>query len=245
MICFDDSTGRRHSLREFAWRDGIRNTTLVRRSRAEYSQPMGTSSNNLDKLRWLYDQGHFHMPAAIADIGCQQLSHSTNESVRTFAEYFGGQADAETLSSFDHYSYMGDLYRAAGFDYVSIDIVEAPYVFRFDLNSDEIPATMKNKYDIVINNGTTEHVLNQLNALKAVHDLAKPGGIIYSMFLINGWGDHGLLRYSSRFVRLLADANRYEIVEDDVYTSPDGLDQVQWVIMKRTSAAEFQPLLDV
>jgi SAM-dependent methyltransferase len=140
---------------------------------------------------------------------------------------------------------MGDLYRAAGFDYVSIDIVDAPYVFRFDLNGDQIPARMKNKYDIVINSGTTEHVLNQFNALKAVHDLAKPGGIIYSMFLINGFGDHGLLRYCCRFVRLLAEANQYEILDDEIHTSPDKFDQAQWVIMKRMSAAEFQPVIDI
>lgn len=185
------------------------------------------------------------MPAAIADIGCQQLSHSTNESVRVFADYFSGATGGHVLESFDHYSYMGDLYRAAGFSYVSIDIVKAPYVFLFDLNRDQIPAALKNEYDIVINSGTTEHVLNQLNALKAVHDLAKPGGIIYSMFLINGFGEHGLLRYSSRFVKMLAAANQYEILDDEIHTSPDKFDQAQWVIMKRTSGAEFQPVLDL
>jgi SAM-dependent methyltransferase len=206
---------------------------------------MGTSSYNLDKIRWLFDQGHFRMPAAIADIGCQQLSHSINESVRTFAGYFHRQADERVLKTFDHYSYMGDLYRAAGFDYVSVDIVDAPHGFRFDLNLDAIPASMKNKYDIVINSGTSEHVLNQLNALKAIHDLARPGGIIYSMFLINGFGDHGLLRYSSRFVKLLAEANQYEILDNEMHTSPDKFDQAQWVIMKRTSAADFKPVLDI
>lgn len=185
------------------------------------------------------------MPAAIADIGCQQLSHSINESVRAFAGYFDRQTDEQTLKRFDHYSYMGDLYRAAGFEYVSIDIVEAPHVFSFDLNHDEVPGTMKNKYDIVINSGTTEHVLNQLNALKAIHDLAKPGGIIYSMFLINGFGDHGLLRYCSRFVRLLAAANQYEVLDDETHTSPDKFDQAQWVIMRKTSGADFQLVVDI
>jgi SAM-dependent methyltransferase len=225
---------------------------------------MGTSSDNLDKIRWLYDQNLFRMPAAIADIGCQQLSHTRNDSVRTFARHFGQPIDETMLSSFDHYSYMGDLYRAAGFDYISFDIVDAPYVFHFDLNADQVPEGLRGKYDIVINAGTTEHVLNQLNALKAIHDLAKPGGLIYSMFLLNGFGPHGLLRYCNRFVELLAAANKYEVIFKDIHSNNQfrwrrqvganknadesvefSMDQCEWVILKKTSNAPFSVVLDI
>jgi SAM-dependent methyltransferase len=222
---------------------------------------MGTSSDNLDKIRWLYDEGFFRMPAAIADIGCQQLSHSKNKNVRTFAEYFGRPVDEKVLAAFDHYSYMGDLYRAAGFDYVSLDIVDAPYVFHFDLNTDQIPSLLRGRYDIVINSGTSEHVLNQLNALKAIHDLAKPGGLIYSMFLLNGFGSHGLLRYCSRFVELLAAANKYDVLSKEIHArtysqwrrevGPDAnpdefiIDQCEWVVLKKNFDAPFSPVLDI
>jgi SAM-dependent methyltransferase len=222
---------------------------------------MGTSSDNLDKIRWLYDEGFFRMPAAIADIGCQQLSHRTNQSVRTFAGYFGSRADNKVLAEFDHYSYMGDLYRAAGFDYVSLDIVDAPYVFRFDLNTDQIPPSLRGRYDIVINAGTSEHVLNQLNTLKAIHDLAKPGGLIYSMFLLNGFGPHGLLRYCSRFVELLASANKYDVLSKEIHArtysqwrqevgsdaNPDEfiIDQCEWVVLKKNFDAPFSPVIDI
>jgi SAM-dependent methyltransferase len=222
---------------------------------------MGTSSWILDKICGLYDEGHFRMPAAIADIGCMQLSHRTNESVRKFAAYFGQPADEKMLATFDHYSYMGDLYRAAGFDYVSLDIVEAPYVFHFDLNNDQVPDSLKDKYDIVINTGTTEHVLNQLNTWKAIHDLAKPGGLVYSLFLMNGFGPHGLIRYCNRFVDLLAAANKYEIIFREIHqrtysqwrsevgaaANPDDfiIDQCEWAIFKKSSDAPFQPVLDI
>jgi SAM-dependent methyltransferase len=225
---------------------------------------MGTSSDNLDKIRWLYDRGHFRMPAAIADIGCQQLSHEVNDGVRAFANYFGRRVDQEQLAAFDHYSFMGDLYRVAGFDYVSLDIIDAPYVHRFDLNTDQVPESLRGKFDLVINAGTTEHVLNQLNALKAIHDLAKPGGLIYSMFLLNGFGPHGLLRYCSRFVELLAAANQYEVIFKDVHSrncfrwerqvGADArsesevdftLDECEWVVLKKTSEAPFAPVIDL
>lgn len=222
---------------------------------------MGTSSWNLDKICSLYDEGHFRMPAAIADIGCMQFSHPRNESVWKFAEHFGRVPDKRVISAFDHYSYMGDLYRAAGFDYISIDIVDAPYVFRFDLNTDQIPSKLKGKYDIVMNTGTTEHVINQLNALKAIHDLAKPGGLIFSLFLLNGFGDHGLLRYCNRFVELLAKANNYQLIFTEIHArtytqwrqevgpdaNPDGfvIDQCEWAILKKTSDAPFSPVVDI
>ena len=222
---------------------------------------MGTSSDNLDIIRWLYDQKQFRMPAAIADIGSQQLSHPKNDSVRKFAEHFGRAADERMLASFDHYSYMGDLYRAAGFDYISIDIEDAPHVFRFDLNFDQVPDRLKGKYDIVINSGTTEHVLNQFNALKVIHDLAKPGGLIYSMFLLNGFGGHGLIRYCCRFVELLAAANKYETIFKQIHArtysqwrqseGPEAnaddfiIDQCEWVILKKTSNAPFVPVVDI
>jgi SAM-dependent methyltransferase len=225
---------------------------------------MGTSSDNLDKIRWLYDQGFFRMPAAIADIGCQQLAHSANDSVRTFVTHFGHSNDKTGPSGFDHYSYMGDLYRAAGFDYMSLDIVDAPYVHRFDLNVDLVPKALRGRFDLVINAGTTEHVLNQLNALKAIHDLTKVGGLIYSMFLLNGFGPHGLLRYCSRFVELLAAANKYEVVLKEIHShkafqwqqnvsahnkSNEAIDLVlnecEWVILRKTSNAPFSPVLDI
>lgn len=225
---------------------------------------MGTSSDNLDKIRWLYDQGHLRMPAAIADIGCQQLSHSADDSVRAFVRHFTRSASAGGLANFDHYSYMGDLYKAAGFDYVSFDIVDAPYVHHFDLNTDQVPSSLRNGFDLVINAGTTEHVLNQLNALKTIHDLTKPGGLIYSMFLLNGFGPHGLLRYCNRFVELLAAANKYEVIFRDVHSrnylewrreiganpKPNesiefALDECEWVVLKKTSPAPFSPIMDV
>jgi SAM-dependent methyltransferase len=225
---------------------------------------MGTSSNNLDKIRWLYDEGFLRMPAAIADIGCQQLSHSTNESIKAFASHFGRPVDEERLAAFNHYSFMGDLYLAAGFDYVSIDIIDAPYVHRFDLNTDQVPESLRGRFDLVINAGTTEHVLNQLNALKTIHDLTKPGGLIYSMFLLNGFGPHGLIRYCNRFADLLATANHYEVIFKDTHSrnsfswqrqieadhEPNekidfALDECQWVIFKKTSEAPFAPIVDI
>ena len=208
---------------------------------------MGTSPDNLEVIGKLYDSGHFAMPAAIADIGCSQLSFPVDDKVVAFARRFGKAVP----DGFRPLSYMGDLYRALGFDYVSLDVADAPYVHRFDLNCDQVPHDLKGRFDLIINAGTTEHVLNQLNALKTIHDLAKPGGLIYSMFLINGFGPHGLLRYCERFVDLLAQANHYTTIHRETHQNVssnligDWWDRCEWAVFKKTSDAPFNVVLDV
>lgn len=223
---------------------------------------MGTSSWNLKIITQLYDQGHFRMPAAIADLGAAQLGQSTDDIVRAFPARFGAQAP-DNLNGFDQYSYMGDLYRMAGFDYVSLDVVDAPFVRKFDLNSDTLGtrprawwqprrtaksnSDLRGRFDLVLNFGTSEHVLNQHSVCRVMHDLAKPGGLLYGMYLINGFGDHGLIRYSSKFVTALVEANQYEILFKETHGSEeDGFvrDRAEWVVWRKTKDAPFQTPYD-
>ena len=48
-----------------------------------------------------------------------------------------------------------------------------------DLNIHFVPADLQSKFDLVTNYGTTEHVLNQMLAMRSIHDLVKPGGLIH------------------------------------------------------------------
>jgi hypothetical protein len=222
---------------------------------------MGTSSGNLQVITWLYDQRHFSMPAAIADLGCAQLGQAKDDIVRNFPAHFGSRyIDPEKLEAFDHYSFMGDLYTMAGFDYVSLDVVDAPFVHKFDLNGDTVPDNLRNRFDLVFNFGTSEHVMNQYNVFNVIHDLMKVNGLTYSMFLINGFGDHGLLRYSSKFVSALVEANNYDILfrethmrrysqwRDDV--GPDLSidefirDECEWVVLRKTKDTPFRAVFD-
>ena len=59
-------------------------------------------------------------------------------------------------------------------NYQTIDINEEENSLAFDLNTViEDTYGYKEKYDLVINNGTGEHVFNQLSLFKNMHNLCK------------------------------------------------------------------------
>jgi hypothetical protein len=227
----------------------------------DWETKMGTSSENLRIISWLYDEGHFRLPAAIADLGCAQLGQPKDDIVRNFPAHFGRRdLDMVKLDAFDHYSFMGELYKMAGFEYVSFDVAEAPFVHKFDLNTDAVPEAFRSRFDLVLNFGTSEHVINQYNVLQTIHDLMKVNGLMYSMFLINGFGDHGLIRYSTKFVSGLAAANNYEILfrethmrrydqwRQEVGPGPEinefVRDECEWVVLRKTHDAPFRAVFD-
>jgi hypothetical protein len=70
-----------------------------------------------------------------------------------------------------------------------------------DLNFDGngIPTEHKGKYSLVTNFGTTEHVTNQLNAFKVIHDLTMPNGVMIHEVPAQGMFNHGLVNYNPKF----------------------------------------------
>lgn len=140
-------------------------------------------------------------------------------------------------------AFIGHIFKAVGWDYLSFDIVEAPFCEQFDLNTDSIPPTRLNSFDLVLNFGTTEHVMNQFNAMKALHDSAKPGGLIYSYFIRGGHMEHGLVHYSDRFVDLWLRANEYEPIWRQDFNNTGA--ECTWIVVRRTSPAQFKAIVDV
>jgi hypothetical protein len=100
-----------------------------------------------------------------------------------------------------------------GFDYASIDIDGSPGSIPLDLNYDDVPPEAKGGYDLVTNFGTTEHVANQLNAFKIIHDLTAPGGIMIHHVPTQGMFNHGLVNYNFKFFWMLARSNGYNVAE--------------------------------
>src|SRR5262249_26475042 len=68
-------------------------------------------------------------------------------------------------------------------------------------------------HEFIANSGTSEHILNQYNVFKVIHDAAARGAIMYHG--VPAWGDyeHGIISYSPKFFWALGEANSYEIIK--------------------------------
>jgi hypothetical protein len=117
--------------------------------------------------------------------------------------------------------YAGDFWRSLGLRYASIDIDGSPGSIPLDLNFDGVPLEHRKQYDLVTNFGTTEHVCNQFNAFKVIHDLTRRGGLMMHNLPAQGMMNHGLVNYNPKFFWMLARSNGYEVLV--VKMSPAGV----------------------
>src|SRR5262245_44109776 len=97
-----------------------------------------------------------------------------------------------------------------GFDHTAIDIDGD--ALRLDLNRDTAPKELCGAFDLLVNAGTTEHIANQEDAFRVIHDLTRKGGIMYHEVPAGGMFDHGLVNYQPKFFTRLSRQNDYEVV---------------------------------
>jgi hypothetical protein len=110
-------------------------------------------------------------------------------------------------------AFVGEMFEAAGMKYDAVDIAEGYRTTIVDLNSKRLPQKMVGAYDTVLNHGTSEHILNQMNVFATVHAATRVGGVIMHSVPSVGYVDHGYFTYTSRFFFDLAGYNQYEVVD--------------------------------
>jgi hypothetical protein len=232
---------------------------------------MGTSAKTLSRLVDLHRSGLLKNGASIIEFGAQQLFCAGQGSyLREVIGHFASHNN--TLKAADHYTdvelaqladkgLLGRLMQACGFAYQALDIFEAENTILFDLNLHQPGPELRERFDLVTNFGTTEHLINQYQAMKTAHELAKPGGIIYHDLPLTGYHDHGYFSYNPPFFMHLAEANRYRVVMQHYskgrtptlasasmiangYPDPSYHDYAIEFIFQKTSADAFRMPLD-
>ena len=93
-------------------------------------------------------------------------------------------------------------------EYRDIDLGSRNPANRIDLN---YATDLESRYDVVINNGTSEHIFNQANVFKFIHDHTKVGGFMIHYTTGMGWVDHGFYNVQPRFFLDLAKYNGYKV----------------------------------
>jgi hypothetical protein len=106
-----------------------------------------------------------------------------------------------------------------GAEHTSIDLNGLDGSLKLDL-SQPLPKSLLGQFDLVTNAGTTEHVVtsndfcDQWQVFKSIHDLAKPtAAILHVIPSENGYHCECGYMYTHDFIRKLADACRYRVVE--------------------------------
>ncbi|HEX2548410.1 MAG TPA: hypothetical protein VHM20_01180 [Gammaproteobacteria bacterium] len=182
---------------------------------------------NLEWMLYLQKQGYLTLKQnKILDIGPQNIYFATHQQVENFLINQGIEnLNKEIKQEIDRIiyfptprpeertSFLSELTDLTNIEYNSFDICPGLKTEILDLNYDNIPKKYLNYYDIILNFGTTEHVFNQWNSYKLMHEATKLGGIFYHQLPGTGYLDHGYFCYTPIFFHDLAKANRYEILD--------------------------------
>lgn len=186
---------------------------------------MGFSIYDVELLSLLKAKGIISKPMAVIDIGAQQLANDMlkdKDKITRLGKEFGIKSFIDLPAPLptviieggkEHLSesapYARIFWEWLGCTYAAIDVDGSPGSIPLDLNFDGVPSQHRKRYDLVYNSGTTEHVANQLNAFKVIHDLTSIGGTMIHCVPAQGCVNHGLINYNPKFFWMLARSNGY------------------------------------
>jgi hypothetical protein len=109
--------------------------------------------------------------------------------------------------------FLSEVLELTDVEYVSFDVVATRKAELFDLNRHDLSPQRHGWFDVAVNFGTTEHLVNQFNAFKVMHEAVKPGGHMFHQVPSTGYINHGYFCYNALLFRELAEANGYEVVD--------------------------------
>lgn len=160
------------------------------------SPTMGRHSENLDlEQRVLARVGKGYQGLRVLDMGA--IEHKTPEPRMPARQWFT-----------EH-----------GAKYESIDLNGKWGAIKHDLDT-PIPDDLRERFHLVLNYGTSEHVNDQYMFFKNMHDACRPGGIMIHHLNHIGFAEgHGRYYYTQRTVFALARLASYSILSMDHFAS--------------------------
>jgi hypothetical protein len=137
---------------------------------------------------------------------------------------------------------LGDILARAGFEYVAYDISEGHHTTIFDLNTGAVPAAERGSFDLVLNCGSSSHVINQFNVFNVIHDAVRVSGVMYHAIPMTGYLGHSYFNYTPMLLCDLARANGYEILKMN-FAGPQGSNTVSRHLVDRyRDMVRFDPV---
>jgi hypothetical protein len=157
--------------------------------------------------------GVFEGVTDVMELGAQNVWCPKAGIVKKLFEAFGKPPPTpDMLDRFANWKGSGmELYTALGFTYHCIDLDPQFNSIALDLNFDPCPPEHVGKYGFVTNHGTSEHILNQYNVFKVMHDLTMTGGFMLHAVPFTVHLEHGFFNYQPNFFDALARYNSYDV----------------------------------
>jgi SAM-dependent methyltransferase len=212
------------------------------------SESMGLRREFLEDLLTLKRLGALEGARRVIEIGSQQLDDSflaSTDLLDQARQIFGGAKVDLGSPSGANFARSAPpsrpFWRSIGFQYATIDLDTRHDAIPLDLNTDQVPQQLRRQFDLVINTGTTEHVANQAQAFRIIHDLTRKGGVMFHEVPAGSW-NHGLFNYTPKFFLMLHKQNDYQQVYMRERTEGDMFIRV--ALRKRLNR-EFATPLDV
>lgn len=135
-----------------------------------------------------------------------------------------------------------ELFTRIGFQHTSIDINGKDYALPIDLTKPIQNIELLSYFDVLTNSGTTEHVSDQFECFKNIHNLCKEGGVFIHMVPSVKYRNtspsgritsHGLYSYSFDFFHHLAVSCGYKVLDARV------IRMLVCVTMQKTNSRPF------
>jgi hypothetical protein len=182
---------------------------------------MGLGPPVLELYRQLKLQGALEGITEVMELGSQDFWCPQKNLVTALVKAFGKTVEDLALLDTSNASQKPArlLYEALGIKYGCVDVDGRFGSVVMDLNFDEVPAAHKGRYGLVTNHGTSEHIMNQYNVFKAMHEFARPGGVFVHAVPFTVHLEHGFFNYQPNFFEALARYNSYETL--GLWVGPD------------------------
>ena len=119
-----------------------------------------------------------------------------------------------------------------GLDVKSLDVSRyegADYIY--DLNDVNTPDSFKNRFDVIFDGGTIEHVFNVANTMSNIFAMLKTDGVVIHSTPSNNYVEHGFYQFSPTFFYDYYSTNNFDILEC-LFTSHDGNLNERWMSTK-------------
>jgi hypothetical protein len=174
---------------------------------------MGLGTGTIELYRQLKMSGALDGITDVMELGSQDYWCPHDNLMRALFAAFGRELDPAVLGATAQQQKPARIvYEGIGLKYSCIDVDGRAGTIVMDLNFDSVPDDHKCRYGFVTNHGTAEHLVNQLNLFKVMHDLTRLNGLMLHAVPFMGYVDHGFFSYHPNLFQALARYNGYELV---------------------------------